>query len=158
MEDIKAKERGEIMNNNCYEKYKDIINLPHHVSKKRPQMSLDARAAQFAPFAALTGYDDEVKETARLTEERIELDEAAKNVIDNKIQKILGQLSVRPIITFTYFIQDSKKNGGRYETTSGIVKKIEEDKQVIVLEDKTEIPINEIINIYSDNKNVDEFE
>ena len=70
-------------------KYEDIINLPHHISNKHPQMTLEARAAQFAPFAALTGYDDEVKETTRLTNRRIELDEEAKSILDKKLQIIL---------------------------------------------------------------------
>lgn len=131
--------------------YDDIINLPHHISTKHPQMSLEARAAQFAPFAALTGYEDEVKETARITNERIELDEEAKRILDNKIQMILEQLSSRFNVSFTYFIPDERKNGGRYEVISGIVKRIDDYKQVIVLEDKTEIPINEIVDISLDN-------
>jgi hypothetical protein len=128
-------------------KYDDIINLPHHISTKHSQMSLEARAAQFAPFAALTGYDDEVKETARLTNERIELDEESKSILDNKIQMILEQLSSRPTVSFTYFIPDAKKDGGRYETITGIIKRIDDYKKVIVLENKEEIPINEIIDI-----------
>ena len=100
--------------NNGYEKYKDIINLPHHVSKKHPQMSLESRTAQFAPFAALTGYDDEVRETARITNERIEIDDEAKNIIDNKIQMILDQLLERPTVKIAYFVPDGKKKGGRY--------------------------------------------
>lgn len=138
--------------------YNDIINLPHHISTKHPQMSLETRAAQFAPFAALTGYDDEVKETARLTNERIELDDEAKSIIDNKIQMILEQLSARPVVTFTYFIPDTKKEGGKYATITGIIKKIDEYKQVIILEDKTEIPIKEIINISGDNAEMDVLE
>lgn len=131
--------------------YDDIINLPHHISNIHPQMSLEARAAQFAPFAALTGYEEEVKETARLTNERIELDEEAKRILDNKIQMILEQLSSRLNVSFTYFIPDERKNGGRYEVISGIVKKIDNYKQVIVLEDNAEIPITEIIDISLDN-------
>lgn len=128
-------------------KYDDIINLPHHISNKHPQMSLEARAAQFAPFAALTGYDDEVKETARLTNKRIELDDEAKSVLDSKIQMIMENISAKPTISITYFIPDIKKDGGEYVTITGIIKKIDEYKQVIVLEDKTEIPINEIADI-----------
>ena len=128
-------------------KYDDIINLPHHISTKHPQMSLEARAAQFAPFAALIGYDDEVKETARLTNKKIELDDEAKSIIDNKMQIILENISARPTISITYFIPDTKKDGGKYVTTTGILKRIDEYKQVIVLEDRTEIPINEIVDI-----------
>lgn len=128
-------------------KYDDIINLPHHISKKHKQMTLEARAAQFAPFAALTGYGDEIKETARLTNKRIDLDEESKSILDNKIQIILKQISRRPTVSITYFIPDLKKDGGKYITVSGIIKRIDKYKQVIILENQTEIPINEIIDI-----------
>ena len=132
-------------------KYDDIINLPHHISKKHPQMTLEARAAQFAPFAALTGYDDEVKETERLTNRRIELDDEAKSILDNKIQIILEQISQRPTVSITYFIPDTRKAGGEYVTITGIIKKVDGYNQVIVLENRTEIPINEIIDIDMDD-------
>ena len=132
-------------------KYDDIINLPHHISKKHPQMTLEARAAQFAPFAALTGYDDEVKETERLTNRRIELDDEAKSILDNKIQIILEQISQRPTVSITYFLPDTKKAGGEYVTITGIIKKVDGYNQVIVLENRTEIPINEIIDIDMNN-------
>ena len=132
-------------------KYDDIINLPHHISKKHPQMTLEARAAQFAPFSALTGYDDEVKETARLTNRRIELDDEAKSILDNKIQIILEQISQRPTVSITYFIPDTRKAGGEYVTITGIIKKVDGYNQVIVLENRTEIPINEIIDIDMNN-------
>ena len=128
-------------------KYDDIINLPHHISKKHKQMTLEARAAQFAPFAALTGYGDEIKETARLTNKRIDLDEESKSILDNKIQIILKQILRRPIVSITYFIPDLKKDGGKYITVSGIIKRIDKYKQVIILENQIEIPINEIIDI-----------
>lgn len=91
--------------------YDDIINLPHHVSKKHPQMSLEARSAQFAPFAALVGYDDEVKETARLTNERKEIAEGLRDFLDERIQEIRCNLSNNPKISITYFIPDSRKDG-----------------------------------------------
>ncbi len=133
--------------------YDDIIDLPHHISTKHPQMTQEARAAQFAPFAALTGYDDEVKETARLTNKRIELDDEAKSILNNKIQMIIEQLSERPIVAFTYFVPDNKKEGGKYVTVTGVVRKIDEYKQIIVLEDKIEIPINEIVDIANVDNN-----
>lgn len=129
------------------ENYEDIINLPHHVSDKHPQMSIEGRAAQFAPFAALTGYSDAVKETARLTEKRIELDEGLKLQINNKLQKIIENINTNPKITFTYFVYDDKKEGGKYVNKRGIVKKVDIANEHIVLADKTKIPINEIINI-----------
>lgn len=132
-------------------KYDDIINLPHHISKKHTPMTLEARAAQFAPFAALTGYGDEIRETARLTNRRIDLDEEAKSILDNKIQIILKQMLQKPTVTITYFIPDLKKDGGKYITIFGIIKRIDKYKQVIVLEDKTEVQINEIIDININN-------
>lgn len=127
--------------------YDDIINLPHYVSKKHPQMSIEARSAQFAPFSALTGYDDAIKETARLTDERIEIDEGLKIVLNNKLQFILEKIKYKPEIKFTYFVYDEKKAGGKYVEKTGVVKKIDMVEQYVMLYDKTKIPVNEIINI-----------
>ncbi len=127
--------------------YDDIINLPHHVSKNHPPMSLYARSAQFAPFAALTGYEEAVKETARETGDRIEIDEELKKILDEKIQILIENKKQRNELTFTYFIPDSTKEGGKYISIVGIVKKIDTYNQNIILEDKTEIPIDEIIDI-----------
>ena len=129
--------------------YEDIINLPHYVSTKHPQMSIEARAAQFAPFAALTGYSDAIKETSRLTSKRIELDEELKIILNNKLQLILDNINETPEVSFTYFIYDNLKSGGEYITITGIVKKIDIVNGYIFLTDKTKIPINEIININS---------
>ena len=139
--------------NNDYSKYEDIINLPHHVSKKYPQMSLEARSAQFAPFAALTGYDAAVKETARLTSEKIEIDEDLKIIIDEKIQEIKRNLSlnINQNVSITYFVPDERKSGGRYISKEENVKKIDEYRQVIILEDKTEISVDKIIEIIVDS-------
>jgi len=130
--------------------YEDIINLPHHVSKKHPQMSIWSRSAQFAPFAALTGYDDAVKETARLTDKRLEIDEGLKNILNNKLQYILENKLLQPEITFTYFVYDNKKSGGKYIEKTGVVKKIDLNEKYIMLKDKTKISIDEIINITGD--------
>ena len=130
--------------------YEDIINLPHHVSKKHPQMSILSRSAQFAPFAALTGYDDAVKETARLTDKRLEIDEGLKNILNNKLQYILDNKLLQPEITFTYFVYDTKKSGGKYIEKTGVVKKIDLNEKYIMLKDKTKISIDEIINITGD--------
>lgn len=132
-------------------KYDDIINLPHHVSKKHPQMSLDARSAQFAPYSALTGYDDEIKETTRHTSKRKEIDEELKEILNLKLQKIQEIISQKPKVTFTYFIPDLKKEGGSYVTVTGNVLKIDNFKQIIILENKKEIPIHEIIEIEGEN-------
>ena len=127
--------------------YEDIINLPHHTSKKYPRMSLEARSAQFAPFAALTGYDDVIKETARLTNERREIDESLKIILDEKLQIIEEKISSKPLITFTYFVPDFKKEGGSYKTVTGNVRKIDEYRNLVALEDRMEIPIPEIIEL-----------
>lgn len=138
------------MNMKYDRQYDDIINLPHHISKKHPQMSLYARSAQFAPFAAFTGYEEAVKETARETNERIDIEDELKSILDGKLQIILEQIKNHPEISITYFIADSKKNGGEYVTVTGLVKKVDLYNQYIYLIDYTEIPINEIIDISGD--------
>lgn len=127
--------------------YDDIINLPHHVSKSHPRMSIHDRAAQFSPFAALTGYDGAIKETARLTNKRMELDETWKNVLDEKLRIIHEQLSSQPEIEITYFQPDEKKNGGAYISAAGIVKKIDRYERTVIMQDGTRIPIEKIIEI-----------
>lgn len=127
--------------------YDDIINLPHHESKVHPKMTLYNRSAQFAPFAALTGYDDAIVETARLTDKRINIDESLKEVINKKLQKIESMSSKHPLIEVTFFVKDKKKNGGSYTTISGNVKRIDTDNSLIVLTNKSKIPISEIINV-----------
>ncbi len=130
-----------------YEKYKDIINISHHVSKKHPQMSIYARAAQFAPFAALNGYEEEIKETARQTIKRKSLDEEFKKCLDIKFQEIRKQIGSKPKVTVTFFLPDLIKDGGEYVTVTGNIKKIDEYRHLIILEDKREIPIEEISQI-----------
>ena len=127
--------------------YDDIINLSHHVSAKHPQMSLYARSAQFAPFAALTGYEDAIRETARETDQRIELDEEAKSMLDSKLQILVENIKQKPEVSFTYFIPDIRKSGGSYINVTWIVSKVNTYNQCIYLVDNTEIPINEIIEI-----------
>lgn len=127
--------------------YDDIIHLPHHVSATRPQMPLLDRAAQFSPFAALTGYEAAIKETARLTEDRIELDETGKAVLNEKLRLLMERLNERPEIAVTYFRPDEKKSGGAYVTAAGPVRKIDEYERIIVMEDQTVIPIEQIYEI-----------
>lgn len=127
--------------------YEDIIHLPHHVSPRRPQMSLHDRAAQFAPFAALTGHEEAVKETARLTDCKIELDENEIQLLDQKLQYIRDHLDDRPAVIITHFVPDLRKAGGRYLEHEGIVKKIREYDHFIVMEDGTEILITDILQI-----------
>ena len=117
--------------------YDDIINLPHHVSTRHPQMSMYDRAAQFSPFAALTGHDAAIKETERLTEDWVELDEDSKELLDEKLQVIREHLDEKPEVTFTYFEPDERKQGGAYRTITGKVKKIDEYEHRILLDDGT---------------------
>lgn len=124
-----------------------MINLPHPVSKVHPQMPIAERAAQFSPFAALTGYGDAVKETARLTDEKIELDEDAKEILDEKLKQIRKQIEEHPEIEITYFQPDERKKGGSYITITGCIKKIDDRKMSVVMQDKTEISIKDIIEI-----------
>ena len=127
--------------------YDDIIHLPRHVSTKHPHMSLIDRAAQFSPFAALTGHGDAINETARLTGKRVELDENMKDVLSNKLQIIADRMKENPEIVITYFQSDEKKDGGAYVTAEGIVKKIDGYERIVTMADKTEIPMDDIICI-----------
>ena len=138
------------MDNDCSSKYKDIIDLPHHQSLRRPRMAMIDRAAQFSPFAALTGHNDAIIETARLTDRKIELDEGTKSIINEKIQMILDFLFEKPTVTFTHFEPDIKKEGGTYLNTTGTVKRIDEFKREIILTDGRIILIEHIYDIESD--------
>lgn len=128
-------------------KYDDIINLEHHVSKVHKQMSLENRSAQFAPFAALTGYEDEVKETERITEEKIEINEEARNILDAKINLIQNKIKEHPKITIIHFIPDNKKKGGKYQSITENIKKIDTYNKFIILDNDIKISIDEIIDI-----------
>ncbi len=126
--------------------YDDIIDLPHHVSERHPQMSMYNRAAQFAPFAALTGHDAAITEAARLTDAELELSESDAEVLNRKLA-YLQSLDEKPTISVTYFVPDDRKKGGSYHTTSGIIKRIEPDEGVLQFEDGTGISICRIRGI-----------
>ena len=128
-------------------KYDEIMGLPHHVSETRPQMPMSNRAAQFAPFAALTGYDDAVKETGRLTDDKIELEESPLNEMNAKIQLLRENLADAPEITFAYFKPDERKAGGAYLTTTGTVKKLDDYERQIMLQDGMKLPMDDILNM-----------
>lgn len=128
-------------------RYDDIINLPHHVSTERPRMSMINRAAQFSPFAALSGYEESVQETARLADSRIDIDESVKAALDAKLQVIQGRLPEQMQVSITYFVPDIRKAGGAYVVVCGNVRKIDDVRHIIQLADRTEIPIEEIIDI-----------
>ena len=128
-------------------KYDEIMGLPHHVSKTRPLMPMSDRAAQFAPFAALTGYDAAIKETGRLTDERIELDVEALSALDMKYQLLMEALDEAPEVTITYFQPDERKAGGKYVSAVGTVKKIDDFERRITMRDGTRIPMDDVLSI-----------
>ena len=128
-------------------KYNEIMGLPHHVSKTRPQMPISDRAAQFAPFAALTGYDAAIKETGRLTDKRIELDVEALSALDMKYQLLMEALDEAPEVTITYFQPDERKAGGKYVSAVGAVKKINDFERRITMRDGTRIPMDDVLSI-----------
>ncbi len=128
-------------------KYDDIIDLPHHVSKTRKPMSLYNRAAQFAPFAALTGYDDAIEETARLTETKVELSDELKNDLNQKINFIKNNIKVHPEITIKYFVLDNKKSGGIYKSLTSIIKKVDDFNKCFIFADNTNVYFDDIISI-----------
>lgn len=131
-------------------KYDDIIHLPHHVSETRAHMPMLDRAAQFSPFAALTGYDAAVVETARLTDQKLELDDMQKEHISEQLFELQERISEQPEATAVYFVPDEKKAGGAYETASGKIKKIDEYTQMLSFTDGTEIPFDSIYLIQSE--------
>ena len=128
-------------------KYADIIDLPHHQSDTRPKMSNYDRAAQFSPFAALTGHADSIKETARLTDEYSEPSEEMKAIMNEKILFLMEQLENQPEITITFFKPDEKKQGGAYITITGVVKKIKTYERQIQMTTGDLIPIDMIFGI-----------
>lgn len=130
--------------------YDDIIHLPHHVSNTRPRMPIANRAAQFAPFAALSGYDAAVKETARLTDRQIELGESELAILDRKLQVLADHLAEQPEVAITYFQPDEKKAGGAYVIATGRVKKVDDFEGVIVLTSGERILFERILEIESD--------
>lgn len=127
--------------------YQEIINLPHHVSKTHPQMPMSDRAAQFSPFAALTGYKSAIRETGRLTEERIELDEEALMALNMRYQLLIDSLKESPEVRITYFKPDERKSGGAYLTITGVVKKVDDYKRLITMQDGMIIPLDDVLMI-----------
>ena len=126
--------------------YSDIINLPHY-EPKHPRMSRYQRAAQFAPFAALTGYEEEIKEVSRTTNKRIEYNEELYQELNNTINYLLSIIDNKPFIEITYFVPDQKKSGGEYLTKQGNIKRIDIVNQFIKFTDNTLIDLNEILII-----------
>ena len=130
--------------------YDDIINLPHHVFSKRPQMSLENRAAQFAPFAALTGYGEAINETGRIVEKRKDLTEEEKDIISSKLFQINERIKEKIEVTIIHFVADKKKEGGCYKSKKGIIKKVDDYEQRVVFEDKTKIKFEDLLSVSSE--------
>ncbi len=131
-------------------KYDDILYLPHHQSKVHQHMPREDRAAQFAPFAALTGYDDQIRETARLTDSRIELEENSKERLNDIMQYIQRHLEDQPQAVITYFVEDERKEGGRYITEHVQIRKIDLLQRRIITADKETIPMDDILDIQTE--------
>lgn len=131
--------------------YDDIIHLPHHTSASHSRMPILDRASQFSPFAALTGYEDAIEETGRLTDAWVELDENMTSVLNEKLQIIAEQIAMKkhPDVTITYFVPDANKdkNGGAYRSATGVVKKVDEIGHAVILENGTTIVIDRIVEI-----------
>ncbi len=135
------------MPNRKIEDYQDIIHLPHFVSKNRTHLSMTERAAQFSPFAALTGYDSAVKETARLTGQRLELAEDEKETIARRLTLLQSCLAEAPVVEITFFIPDDRKEGGEYHTITGTVKKLDNFQRHIIMTNETKISVDDIVEI-----------
>ena len=129
------------------DRYDDIIDMPHHVSVNRPHMSMSDRAAQFAPFAALTGFGAIITETGRQTDERIPLGEADLEALNEKVRDVMRRAFQRPLITVTYFVPDSKKAGGTYKVYTGNVRTVSKFDRVIIFEDGMKILLDDTADI-----------
>ena len=128
-------------------KYDDIIALPHPEPRTHPRMSLHDRAAQFSPFAALTGHSAAIAETGRLTDSRITLDESEMARVDAELQHLQELLPSRPTVSITYFVPDERKAGGSYQTVTGTVRRIDTVNSALLLTDQRAIPILDILDV-----------
>lgn len=134
-------------------RYDDMLDLPHHQSSTRPHMSISNRAAQFSPFAALTGYEGEIRETVRLTDEKMELSDREKERLDKKLRALSGHLEQRPAVSITYFVPDARKVGRSYVTDTGIIKRVDPIGQKVIfyaenkISDGRSIPMDTIVEI-----------
>ena len=131
--------------------YDDIIDHPHYEPKRHPRMSMHNRAAQFAPFAALTGYDAAIGETARLTETQLELEEYDNQRLNDILVRLAAQVAKRPAITVIYFKPDERKAGGAYHTLTGNLKTIDEATHSLVMTDGTRIPLGSVLDLEEAN-------
>jgi hypothetical protein len=128
--------------------YDDIINLPHHVSANHTPMSLDQRAAQFAPFAALTGYDEEIEETARFVDEKLPLDDDRLDKLNKALQYLDEHQSEKPLVTVTHFVADKQKSGGSYRVYTGNLRFFDSVELVLKFTDRTEITVEDLFDLF----------
>lgn len=140
---VAIRHKGDTMNKS----YQDIIDLPYQKSTRHPHMARIDRAAQFAPFAALTGHKEAIKETARITEEKRILDENKKFILNNNLQAIISKIDQQPLIKVVYFQEDKTKQGGQYLTIINQIKKVDEYNRVIILVNSSKIKIDDIYEI-----------
>ena len=131
------------------DQYRDMLYLPHKQSATRKHMSVHDRAAQFAPFAALTGYDSAIDETARFTEDRLPRSEADEELLNERVRFLSERIAEQPEVTVTYFLPDERKAGGAYVACTGRVKRIEPLPQRILCTDGREVPLEDILTIES---------
>ncbi len=130
-----------------FAEYEDMLFLPHHVSRCHPPMSMEERAAQFSPFAALTGYEDAIRETGRTTVSRAELDEGVMESLDEKLRQLKQKRFSAQAVTVTCFVPDEKKKGGKYMKISGRIRRMDEYRRVLIMEDGKEIPMESVAEI-----------
>ena len=130
-------------------RYADLLNLPHPTSATHPRMPAGARAAQFSPFAALTGYDAQIREATRTTDRRIELDEQALAVLNRRLQLLQANLAEQPEVTVTWFVPDSRKEGGRYRTVSGRLHRLAQQPPRLILESGEIVPVANLLSVDS---------
>ncbi len=138
-------------------KYSDIINIPYCKSNRRQRMTNIERAAQFSSFAALTGYEDAVEETARITDRKCELSDTAIEALDRKLKIINENIKNSPVILITHFVPDERKEGGEYRTTKGVVKKIDDCLRKVIMNSGEQIPIDAVAEIDGEIFNKKEF-
>ncbi len=130
--------------------YADLLELPHPTSSRHPRMARRDRAAQFAPFAALTGYDDAIDETARLTDTQCDLSEERREDLDHRQQLLLAHADRHPIVAVTYFLPDARKAGGSYRIVKGVLSGVDEQARVLMLENGHRIPLDMIYELDSE--------
>lgn len=127
--------------------YEDIIHLPHHVSATRPRMSMEDRAAQFSAFSPLSGYEEAIDETGRLTDAKIEIGEESQDLLNRKFQDLVEKLRDRPEVSILYFLPDERKAGGAYICETGVVKKADDYERLLVMQNGTKIPMADILSM-----------